>query len=124
MEILDQRTAIDAKGTVDKTGSASEQKTVVRFQKGVDFETFEDFCGLFLSILKSGELPGGHRTIEKLIASDTPSPSQLRSLPRFGALSMTIPNSTLDFDKLHARIRESEIAMDEMGESSPDFSNA
>ena len=88
---------------------------MVRFQKGVDFETFEDFCGLFLSILKSSELPRGHRTIEKLIASDTPG--QLRSLPRFGALSMIIPNSALDFDKLHARIRESEIAIDEMGES-------
>ena len=115
MEILDQGTAIEAKGTVDKAGNAIEQRTVVRFQKGVDFETFDDFCGLFLSILKSSELPGGHRTIEKLIASDTPS--QLRSLPRFGALDMTIPNSALDFDKLHARIRESEITIEKMGES-------
>ena len=29
----------------------------------------------------------------------------------------TIPNSALDFDKLHARIRESEITIEQMGES-------
>ena len=53
--------------------------------------------------------------IEKLIESDTPS--QLASLPRFGALSMAIPNSALDFDKLHTRIRESETTIEQMGES-------
>ena len=78
MEILDQDTAVDA----------GEQKTVVQFQKGVDFETFDDFCELFLSILKSSELSGGHNTIKKLIESDTPG--RLRSLPRFGGLSMTM----------------------------------
>ena len=115
MEILNQGMDIDAKQTVDEAGNPIEQRTVVRFQKGVDFEKFEDFCGLFLSILKSSELPGGHRTIKKLIESDTPS--QLRSLPSFGALSMTIPNSALDFAKLHTRIRESEITIEQMGES-------
>ena len=68
----------------------------------------------FLSILKSSELPEHQRQIEKLIESDTPS--QLRSLPRFGALTMDIPNSALDFDKLHIRIRESEITIEQMGE--------
>ena len=63
MEILDQGTDIDVKA--DKTGDIIEQRTVVRFQKGVDFETFEDFRGLFLSILKSSELPEGDRQIEK-----------------------------------------------------------
>lgn len=115
MEILDQGRDIDAKGTVDKAGNSNEQKTMVRFQKGVDFESFDDFCELFLSILKTSELPGGHRTIEKLIESDTPS--QLRSLPTFGALSMTIPNSALDFDTLHTRTRESEIKIEQMGDS-------
>ena len=105
MEILDRSTATDA----------GEQKTVVQFQKGVDFETFEDFCELYMSILKSSELPGGRNTIKKLIESDTPG--RLRSLPRFGGLSMTIPSSALDFDKLHARIRESETTIEQMGES-------
>ena len=93
MEILDQDAGIDE----------GEQKTVVTFQKGVDFETFEGFCELFLSILKSSALSGGERTIKKLVENDTPA--RLRSLPRFGALTMTIPNSELDFAKLHTRIR-------------------
>lgn len=105
MEILDQDAAIDE----------GEQKTVVRFQKGVDFETFEDFCGLLLSILKSSALSGGERTIKKLVETDTPA--RLRSLPRFGALTMTIPNSELDFAKLHKRIQESEITIEQMGDS-------
>ena len=115
MEILDQSTTIDDQAIVDRADDPLEQRTVIRFQKGVDFETFEDFCGLFLSILKSSELPGGHRTIEKLSENDTPG--QLRSLPRFGALTMAIPNSALGFAKLDARIRESEITMRQMGES-------
>ena len=115
MEILDHGTDINAEAPVDTTGDIVEQRTVVRFQKGVDFETFEDFRELFLSILKSSELPEHQRQIEKLIESDTPS--QLRSLPRFGALTMDIPNSALDFDKLHIRIRESEITIEQMGES-------
>ena len=114
MEILDHGTDINAEAPVDTTGDIVEQRTVVRFQKGVDFETFEDFRELFLSILKSSELPEHQRQIEKLIESDTPS--QLRSLPRFGALTMDIPNSALDFDKLHIRIRESEITIEQMGE--------
>ena len=80
-----------------------------------DFETFEDFRGLFLSILKSSELLAGERQVEKLIECDTPN--QLRSLPHFGALDMVIPNSALDFDKLHTRIRESEIAIEQMRDS-------
>ena len=115
MEILDQGTDTDAKAIVHKADDIIEQRTRVRFQKGVDFETFEDFRGLFLSILKSSELPEGERQIEKLIESDTPS--QLRSLPKFGALTMVIPDSALDFDKLHSRIRESEIKSEQMGES-------
>ncbi len=115
MEILQQGTDIDAYAIVDKAGNIIEQRTVVRFQKGVDFETFEDFRGLFLSILKSSELPEGERQIEKLIESDTPS--QLRSLPKFGALNMVIPDSALDFEKLHSRIRESEMKIEQMGES-------
>ena len=115
MEILDQGTDIDAEAIVDKAGNIIEQRTVVRFQKGVDFETFEDFRELFLSILKSSELPEGERRIEKLIESDTPN--QLRSLPKFGALTMVIPDSALDFVKLHNRIRESEIKIEQMGES-------
>ena len=114
MEILDHGTDINAEAPVDTTGDIVEQRTVVRFQKGVDFETFEDFRELFLSILKSSELPEHQRQIEKLIESNTPS--QLRSLPRFGALTMDIPNSALDFDKLHIRIRESEITIEQMGE--------
>ena len=74
---------------MDKAGDIIEQRTVIRFQKGVDFETFEDFRELFFSILKSSELSEGERQIEKLIESDTPS--QLRSLPRFGALDMVTP---------------------------------
>ena len=115
MEILNQGTGIDTEAIVDATGDINEQKTVVRFQKGVDFETFEDFRGLFLSILKNSELQESERQIEKLIESDTPS--QLRSLPNFGALDMAIPNSALDLDKLHTRIRESEITIKQMGES-------
>ena len=115
MEILDHGTDINAEAPVDTTGDIVEQRTVVRFQKGVDFETFEDFRELFLSILKSSELPEHQRQIEKLIESDTPS--LLRSLPRFGALTMDIPNSALDLDKLHTRIRESEITIEQMGES-------
>ena len=115
MEILDQGGNIDANAIVDTTEDNIEQRTVVRFQKGVDFETFEDFRGLFLSILKSSELPEGERQIEKLIESGTPS--QLRSLPNFGALNMVIPNSALDIDKLRTRIRESEITIEQMGES-------
>ena len=30
---------------------------------------------------------------------------------------MVIPNSALDFNKLHSRIRESEIKIEQMGES-------
>ena len=56
MEIRDQGTDINAKAIVDTTGDIIEQRTVVRFQKGVDFETFEDFRALFLSILKNSEL--------------------------------------------------------------------
>ena len=115
MEILNQGTVLETEATVGSTGENSEQKTVVRFQKGVDFETFEDFRGLFLSILKTSELSRGEKNIEKLIESNTPS--QLRSLPNFGALDMVIPNSALDFNKLHSRIRESEIKIEQMGES-------
>ena len=115
MEILDQGTDIDTEAIVDEAGNTIKQRTVVRFQKGVDFETFEDFRGLYLSILKSSELPEGERQIEKLIESDTPS--QLRSLPKFGALSMAIPNSALDYDKLQTRIQESETTIEQMGES-------
>ena len=43
MEILDQGADIDAEAIVGSTADNDEQKTVVRFQKGVDFETFEDF---------------------------------------------------------------------------------
>ena len=115
MEILDRGTDFDAEANVRATGNSDEQKTEVRFQKGVDFETFEDFCDLFFSILESSELPKRERQIEKWIESDTPS--QLRSLPTFGALSIVIPNSALDFEKLQARIRESEITIEQMGES-------
>ena len=115
MEILNQGTDIDEKGILETTGDISEPRTVVRFQKGVDFETFEDFRALFLSILKSSELPRSERQIEKWIESDTPN--QLRSLPKFGALTIAIPGSALDFDKLHTRIRESEIKIEQMGES-------
>ena len=115
MEIRDQGTDINAKAIVDTTGDIIEQRTVVRFQKGVDFETFEDFRALFLSILKNSELLESERRIEKLIESDTPS--KLSSLPKLGALDMSIPNSALDFDELHTRIRESEITIEQMGES-------
>ena len=115
MEILDRGTDFDGEANVRATGNSDEQKTKIRFQKGVDFETFENFCDLFFSILKSSELPKRERQIEKWIESDTPS--QLRSLPNFGALNIVIPNSALDFDKLHARIRESEITIEQMGES-------
>ena len=115
MEILNQGTDIDEKGIGETTGDISEPRTVVRFQKGVDFETFEDFRELFLSILKSSELPRSERQIEKWIESD--AHNQLRSLPKFGALTIAIPDSALDFDKLHTRIRESEIKIEQMGES-------
>lgn len=115
MEILDHERAMEVKPIVDKAGNIIEERTVIQFQKGVDFETFDEFRELFLSILKDSELPEGERQIEKLIESDTPG--QLRSLPRFGALTMGMPDSVLDFDKLHSRIRESEIKIEEMGES-------
>ena len=115
MEILDRGTDINAEAIVGEAGDNNEQRTVIRFQKGVDFETFEEFCDLFLSILKSSELPKGNRNIEKLMETDTPN--QLRSLPKFGALDMAFPNSALDFGKLHTRIRESEITIKNMGES-------
>ena len=82
MEILDHGTDINAEAPVDTTGDIVEQRTVVRFQKGVDFETFEDFRELFLSILKSSELPEHQRQIEKLIESDTPSPDFSRRKPK------------------------------------------
>ena len=115
MEILDRERAMKANPITDKAGNIIEEQTVVRFEKGVDFETFEDFRELFLSILKSSELPEGERQIEKLIEADTPD--QLGSLPNLGALEMVMPDSVLDFDKLHSRIRESEIKIEEMGES-------
>ena len=115
MEILDRGTDINAEAIVGEAGDNNEKRTVIRFQKGVDFETFEEFCDLFLSILKSSELPKGNRNIEKLMETDTPN--QLRSLPKFGALDMAFPNSALDFGKLHTRIRESEITIENMGES-------
>ncbi|MDE0011790.1 MAG: hypothetical protein OXU36_11620 [Candidatus Poribacteria bacterium] len=115
MEILDQGKEIDAEAIEDKADDIVEQRTVVRFQKGVDFETFEDFRELFLSILKSSELSKGEKRIEKITESDTPS--QLRTLPKFGALEMTFPNSILDFDKLYSRIRESQITIEKMRES-------
>lgn len=115
MEILDRVADDDSEAIEGSRANSNEQKTAIRFQKGVDFETFEDFCDLFFSILKSSELPKRDRKIEKWIESDTPS--QLRSLPNFGALDMVVPNSSLDFDKLDARIRESEIAIAQMGDS-------
>lgn len=115
MEILEEGKDIASKEIFDKAGNVIEEKTIVRFQKGVDFETFDEFCELFLSILKNSELPGGEKRIEKLIEDDTPN--QLRSLPNFGALDMFIADSALDFDKLHSRIRESEIKIEQMGDA-------
>jgi len=115
MEILDQRTDTRAGSRAPGDSDDSEPKTVVRFQKGVDFETFDDFRGLLLSILKSTNLAEGERQIAKLIESDTPG--ELRSLPNFGVLDMTFPDAMLDFAKLRKRIRKSELVMEEMGES-------
>ena len=115
MEILKQGTNSHAGPTAPEVSDDSEPMSAIRFQKGVDFETFEDFRGLFLSILKSTKLAEGERQIQKLIESDTPS--RLRSLPNFGALEMTVPDSVLDFGKLWTRIRESEIVIEQMGES-------
>lgn len=115
MEILNRATDVDGEGNKSATGIGNEQKTEIRFQKGVDFETFEDFRDLFLSILKSRALPRSKRQIEKWVESDTPN--QLRSLPKFGALNITVPNSVLDFNKLNAQIRESEIKIEQMGDS-------
>lgn len=114
MEILEQATKRPGGKTAPGTDENSEPTTVIRFQKGVDFETFDDFRGLYLSVLKGSKLSEGERQIEKMIESDTPS--RLRSLPNFGALETTVPNSALDFDKLRTRIRESEIVVEEMGE--------
>ena len=115
MELLEQGTNSHSGPTAPEASDCSDPMTAIRFQKGVDFETFEDFRGLFLSIFRSTKLAEGERQIAKLIESDTPS--QLRSLPNFGALVMNMPDSVLDFDKLHARIRESEIVIEQMGES-------
>ena len=115
MEIVDRGTDIDAEANVGATGNSNEQKTEIRFQKGVDFETFEDFRDLFFSVLKTSELSKKERQIEKWIESELPS--QLRSLPNFGALDIVVPNSALDFDKLNTRIRESEIKIEQMGDS-------
>ena len=115
MEILKQGTNSHAGPTAPEVSDDSEPMSAIRFQKGVDFEAFEDFRGFFLSILKSTKLAEGERQIQKLIESDTPS--RLRSLPNFGALEMTVPDSVLDFGKLWTRIRESEIVIEQMGES-------
>ena len=115
MEILDQGTDTHAGSSAPRVDDNSEPMTAIRFQKGVDFETFDDFRGLFLSILKSTKLAEGERKIARLIESDTPS--RLRSLPNFGALVMTVPDSVLDFAKLRTRIRESENVIEQMGES-------
>ena len=115
MEILDQRTDTRVGSTAPGDSDDSEPKTTIRFQKGVDFETFDDFRELFLSILKSTHLAAGERRIAKLIESDTPG--KLRSLPNFGAFVMTFPDSVLDLAKLRNRIRESERVMEEMGDS-------
>ena len=115
MEILEQGTNGHAGPKAPEDSDNSEPMTAIRFQKGVDFETFDDFRGLFLSILKSSKLAEGERQIEKLIESDTPS--QLRSLPNFGVLEMAIPDSILDFGKLRTRIRESEKVIEQMGDS-------
>ena len=115
MEILEQGTNSHSGPIAPEVSNNNELMTTIRFQKGVDFETFEDFRGLFLSILKNTKLAEGERQIARLIESDTPS--QLHSLPNFGALTMTVPDSVLDFDKLRTRIRESEIVIEQMGES-------
>ena len=115
MEILDQGAAAQAGPTAPVADADSEPMTVIRFQKGVDFKTFDDFRSLFMSILKSTKLAEGERRIARLIESDTPS--RLSSLPNFGALEMTVPDSVLDFDKLRSQIRESEIVIEQMGES-------
>lgn len=115
MEILDKDAAAQAGSTVPAANTDGEPTTIIRFQKGVDFETFDDFRDLFLSILKSTKLAEGERQIEKLVESDTPS--QLRSLPNFGALETSVPDSVLDFGKLRTRIRESKVVIEQMGES-------
>ena len=43
MEILDQGTDIDAEAIVSSTGDNNEQKTVVRFQKGVGLRDVRGF---------------------------------------------------------------------------------
>ena len=53
MEILDHERAMKAEPIVDKAGNVIEERTVIRFQKGVDFETFDDFREIFCRFTKS-----------------------------------------------------------------------
>ena len=115
MEILEQVANRRAETTAPAVDDNRGPMTAIRFQKGVDFETFDDFRGLYLSILKSGSLPEGERQIEKMVEADTPA--RVNSLPKFGGLEVTVPDAALDSVELRRRIRESERVMAAMGES-------
>ncbi|MCY4428832.1 MAG: hypothetical protein OXC11_00350 [Rhodospirillales bacterium] len=115
MELLDPSPDAQSEQSVPAANADNEPKTTISFQKGVDFETFDDFCGLFLSIFKDSELAAGETRIQKLIESD--APSRLLSLPNFAALKITIPESLLDFRKLRTRIHESQRVIEQMGDS-------
>ena len=102
MELLDQGTHSREEPTDHGVTDDDEPKAVIRFQKGVDFETFDDFRKLYLSILRSAKLEEGERRIEELYESDMPS--RVDSLPTFGGLIVSFPDSVLDFEKMRARI--------------------
>lgn len=71
MKILDNGPAYSAVRAAEKTtqGSAyddTEKKVLVRFEKGVDFDTFDDFQAAFVGLLNEESKEWGRRQVRRM----------------------------------------------------------
>ena len=108
MKILDNSPAYSAAQAMEKDNKGSaydkaEKKILVRFEKGIDFDNFEDFQVSFIGILRKERKKWGRRQIrdmERLGYS-----KQIEQLDaKVQAMDIGIPENALDMNILHERV--------------------
>lgn len=106
MKILDSSVAYDAATAFEKRNQGgrydhAEKKIIVRFEKGIDFNTFDEFREVFLSLLKPSAMAHGKRQMDRLGSS--PARAQVGAMKE-GGFEIGIPEDMLDFATLNAKI--------------------
>ena len=76
-----------------------EEKLIVRFENGKDYDTFESLRDVFLSILDRKSQSWGKRQMDILASS--PARAQIA---RSAGFDMGIPKNSLDMGKLNAKV--------------------